>query len=346
LTSGGVPRVNNNGDVLIGDEYRIKIFDKNGKEKKILGKQGDGPGEFSSDDPIVYTSPTSWTAANCRANMDIISIYDPDYNLAETIRLDKEAIFEQIKSEIKFENSNISKNSIQLFSYYALNKAESVFGFYISDKFCIAYQNDKVVKIITWFKDPTSFSTTYKGKTVGAFGGLTIGNSQFQPLPDKKIVYFNTDEDKYKDGKGYYSFHLFSLMTFKDSVITKEYTLTLYPSEEEVIRINSKSRLKDERHKALLDKELSIMKNRKYIPSILLIIPDRHYIYVFLYNDIKFSKKRFTVDIFDTYIPAYVKTISLPEFYITIFEGCIYTSTSDADGYPIIQKFRLKDGIQ
>ena len=40
------PAVKNNGDILIPDEFKIKVFDSSLKPKKIFGGQGQGPGEF------------------------------------------------------------------------------------------------------------------------------------------------------------------------------------------------------------------------------------------------------------------------------------------------------------
>ena len=38
--------VMHNGDIVLADEMKVKVFDNNGKGKKTFGGPGDGPGEF------------------------------------------------------------------------------------------------------------------------------------------------------------------------------------------------------------------------------------------------------------------------------------------------------------
>ena len=48
--------VNSRNDIYVIDERRIKVFDKNGKEKVILGNPGQGPGEFIGNGLITINS--------------------------------------------------------------------------------------------------------------------------------------------------------------------------------------------------------------------------------------------------------------------------------------------------
>ena len=42
---GGIA-VNDNGDILVVDENRVKVYSNNGREKSIIGGPGEGPGYF------------------------------------------------------------------------------------------------------------------------------------------------------------------------------------------------------------------------------------------------------------------------------------------------------------
>jgi uncharacterized protein Veg len=72
--------VADNNDVLTFDEYSIKIYDKNGKGKNVLGGKGQGPGEFSTPDWHIDISPDGHILAQSTMENSIV-LYSPQYKL-------------------------------------------------------------------------------------------------------------------------------------------------------------------------------------------------------------------------------------------------------------------------
>ena len=54
------PDANDSNYVFIADESRIKVYDKDGKAKMIIGGPGQGPGEFPSQATNPIISPTGY----------------------------------------------------------------------------------------------------------------------------------------------------------------------------------------------------------------------------------------------------------------------------------------------
>jgi len=73
--------VNNANDIFVFDEARVKVYDENGKPKRIIGGPGEGPGEFDARSIIsICVGPTGYLTVGER---DVLNIFSPDGKFLE-----------------------------------------------------------------------------------------------------------------------------------------------------------------------------------------------------------------------------------------------------------------------
>ena len=83
LASPRAPGINSDNDIFVPDETRIKVFEKSGKPKMIIGGPGEGPGEFRS--------VSGGISFNDSGVMTVIGgseyhIFSPEYNFVKIRR--------------------------------------------------------------------------------------------------------------------------------------------------------------------------------------------------------------------------------------------------------------------
>ncbi|MFC1554690.1 6-bladed beta-propeller [candidate division KSB1 bacterium] len=81
--------VNKAGEILIvdGGNKRIQVFSENGEYLRTIGRQGDGPGEFSSPSKINFRNDGSFIVSE---SMQRFHIFDKEEKYVKTVTLKKE----------------------------------------------------------------------------------------------------------------------------------------------------------------------------------------------------------------------------------------------------------------
>lgn len=77
--------VDDNDYVYVADENRIKVFNKDGNSVKILGRSGQGPGEFEGSFMGLWISQTGYITG--KDGWSFYNIFKPDNSLLEKSRL-------------------------------------------------------------------------------------------------------------------------------------------------------------------------------------------------------------------------------------------------------------------
>lgn len=337
--------VNDNDDILISDEYRIKIFDKDGNEKKILGGQGQGPGEFSYT-PSLYVSPTGYLTVREMGRYSDVSLFAPDFSFIEKKRIENYSRIEEYLRINKFDSYNLQF----IARYCVLNTTEKVYeaelrkqerGSEITVYAVILYENaDSLVQLL-FCKKPGKIAYSS-----GSAGSLSLGRIHCELLPDRRLLYINTDEDVHNEQTGsLYTFNIVSLDTFEDKKITHQFTPVEFPESsnepgpQRINPITGKPLGESEIMKALRE----AMKDKKYMASVGDIKVDQNYVFVFTYlkND---SDETYT-DIFDVDAGIYIMSAYFPFVPNVIKNGYAYRLTRDEEGFAEVRKYKVNPAV-
>jgi len=119
LTGFGSIGVNNDNEILILDESRIKIYDENGKPIRIIGRPGQGPGEFESP-RFLSLNPNGYYTVLGGSNVYDFSVFSPENKFIERRNYRVNPPYKQF-----FEKLNLVPSKIK--SVFALNDTERVF---------------------------------------------------------------------------------------------------------------------------------------------------------------------------------------------------------------------------
>ena len=213
-----------NGDIIIGDESRLKIFDNNGNPKQLVGGQGQGPGEF---DGYVrqFITETGYIAAVRDRTHQAYNIFAPDYSFIETINLQ----FNGIRDELK-EMTGWSFASMGVFTkMYAFSTEE-----YLLQAYSRELQDGKLINTIQSIVEVKSDvpSIIFSAITPAGIGVNQIvrGYLHYSLLPDRKVAYSNPPEHKFNEnGSWYYSLFIHDLLSGKKQRFKKSIHLLLFP---------------------------------------------------------------------------------------------------------------------
>jgi len=190
--------VNKNGDIIVFDENRIKVFNSEGKGIKLIGQKGQGPNEFMVTGNLQVYDDNSITATGSQK----VNFYSPDLKLDESVNLISDNPYNV------FLKSN-DQSFRRLRDYRKIN--ENVF---VSD----------ISSSIKWFKI-REVLIYHKALVIGGTNGYSFlkrsqeyydGRGRRIPLSGEikwvangeKIYYTLTDEDiNIGSGKSTYSIH-------------------------------------------------------------------------------------------------------------------------------------------
>ena len=339
--------VNNNEDILLVDEWSIKIFDKNGIGKKILGRPGYGPGEFE-DSPDIFLGPTGYLLALTSGMSDraLYNFYAPDYSYIDKIRIqNNQRILDYVQSKVP------DIKSYRIRQIIPLNETEKIYRINYRDiepiewMVSVLYENtDGVIELLN-FKRPDSF-TSHNLTTYGEiFGSLIL-----DIIPGRRLVYINTDDDRHDEQTGsFYYIHIVSLDTREDKIITRKFDAYEYKEElfEDILQVK-RQKNEEEHHK----EAVKFFKKNKFYPSIKRMKIDGHYVfieqYTSLYSNIKENKWAMAIDIFDLETGKFIKQVIFPIYLLgkTIKNGYLYGTFQERDesgelDFPELRKYKI-----
>jgi len=341
LVSPGDIHINQNDDILFRDEGKIKVFNKKGIGERIIGRRGWGPGEFESD-PDLYLGPSGFLMILSGSDrIGYYNFYSPEYKFIEKRRIlnNKSLNNYLISKDPKLKKSSgVSRIS-------PLNESEWIYeahfpGFINNQEYiALVYKNDNNIIEIFNIKNPRKFTASngfiYSTGVTGYFSWFLI--------LDRKLMYFNTDDDKHDEQLGsFYTIQVISLDTFEDKQITREFTPVAFNKdiEKDVLVFAKWSTGENRKKQENSLKELAqLYLKRKYYVSVEYVIVDRHY--AFVYNSHFVSDRGYSADVFDLNEGKFIKQVIFPTKLLTIKNGYAYDLALDKNGFYEIRKYKL-----
>ena len=321
--------VKNNGDIIVFDEERIKIFDNKGKPKKIVGRPGKGPEEFSDNQIIFINNNECIITYPLNGLYDYYSVFSPEYKFLYKKRIDNDPVFKRYINltdeftDIKF---LIYDNNEKLFEIETFNHLMNI------RTYRLIYENNEGSSVLYEVSIPY-------------FNSSITGLVYFCSSNNNIVEYINNCEDEYlNENKGYYRLHLFNIREKKDTYFKKEFI----PEQLDIENIISRLEVIQQRtniNNTNIKNELKLLlEKQRYRRAIRCgIMADSKYIYILPLSDLK--KGKMPIDIFDIEAKIFLNTIQVPVEPRYIKNGYIYTITEGKEGFPIIQKYKIHPSV-
>lgn len=325
--------VSNNGDILVSDEKSIKVYDSSGKPKKIIGRTGQGPGEFSRD-PLIFMGPEGYIMANEFFMSGVRSYYtliSPDYKFIYKKRLDNNSLLKTYLDSIGVKFQNV----VSIGRIYPINELETVYEIWSSE------QDNQVIRL---FHEKAGSLTLLAVSKIrqgipGSYSNI-YGSFYSNIIDSKRVIYINDMETVFDEKNGsFYTLHIVNLDTYEDNKFNRKFIPKKIDVSEHV---NGFERRSNKRSDEIKDLETKKLKEQKYYYPTVLIHSDKNYVYVGLVDNFKEY-----FDIFDINAEIFLSTLDV---YVTvppsvIKDGYVYGPGDDKYGFPIINKHKINPKV-
>lgn len=336
--------VDNNDNIYVFDETRIKVYDKDGGAKEIIGGPGQGPGEFSDRMGMVgsniYVSPTGFISVSGDIRDTWFNVYDRQYKFLDRYH----------KNMYNPSGGYSTATPIKIIvlderEYIGLNISgyrQENFG-YASESLNY-YKGDTVTEIAVYDK----ISSIYKGTSSGTVN--FAGTFFWDIMPDRTIVYTHSRFDAdITDEIGYYVIHFYNLDTGERSSIRHAFepvpiVATKPPDIPGRRRSPLEERLGYDRMQLVYERRVIMAEKYIYHEPLWSLIVDGKTGYVFI-NQVPLNAENPLIDIFDLENQNYLRTVtlSLKRWYIK--NGFVYTIGQSAEGFDVIEKYKINPAV-
>ena len=333
--------VNEKGEILISDEYKVKVFDADGHEKKIFGGQGQGPGEFLGSASNLTIGPSGYLTVK-----DVLQylVFDGDFNYKRSIHRTKNV---ELANFIR--SNNLTRLSLK--KSYSISDSQflihleghdtNIKNEYPGYDFLLHLDEESVVELIS-----------YNQKDVKRFGTEIFplpfegGSFLYDIVDDKRFVYTRTDIDQeLREERHYYILRLSSWIDDSESILKKEYR----PIEISDERKDSQKRLfirfsqNSPDLKSSIDKIIDGIDDKKYWAPLRSLKTDGKYIFVFTRS--QNSNEEILADIFNANTEEYISSAYFAFIPMVIKNEHAYRITKNEDGFAVVEKYKIDPAV-
>ena len=344
LSRPGRIAVSPEGEIMVMDEDRIKVYDGNGNPVKIIGAPGQGPGEFRRSGKIMI-SPSGFIMAGSASGYNM---FGPDHKFI------RKSVFRQSKeSDAVADISQIRLNDVK--SYYAFSENEILLGgigmnadfqqtgsvsYY---NILVHIQGETVHEIAKYELNDTFQAGQFQAdhSFLGAF--------YWTLLEDRVVAYSHTGYDRSENENGYsYTIHIVSLDNYEKNELSIPYTRIAIPDSliEKPLRKTSHSFASipmggypDDYYEAIRDK----LREIEYFPPVDGILADGDYLFVFTYHEDYVSGE--IADVIDIRTGLRVSRAFFPSRPWVIKDGYAYSTKTGSDIFPVVEKYKIDPAV-
>lgn len=338
------------GDIIIVDENKIKVFDANGKEKTIVGRVGQAPGEYTSSF-LPFAGPTGYlmtvncssiTADNVKGHYagatlfsDSYNLFNPDYKFSE-----KKTFENGLKATDRI-------NIIHVLKIIPINLKESVYEFSFKNQSqdintpyvtALYYENDNTVTEL--------LKTKYLDDPYFIYSANLLGELLWDVLPNNQIIYINPNEDVFKEKEGsYYTIHCIDFTGKELKKIMYPFTPMKYP--DEYMLEPTVTSLRSPYYRTNLEK-VKRLREKQYFPAIEQLKVDNTYAFLYVYTVIGVPSSDYwetQTNVVDLKTGTVIKTINFPFRPFVIRNGYAYYITKDDERHNVIAKCKINQNV-
>ena len=299
------------GNIYVFDEYRVKVYDRDGKPKAIFGGRGEGPGYFSSFglDEFMFVSEKGFLTIGSSGSANV---FYPDHTFLNRYHFRSNmAPWQSYLDENGF--SIVDKNYL-----YVLDENRRLFKL-------VAFKNDDEnrenpkVLLIYQEGDKNTLIAEYDYVDEMHYGVSSTGTDEFGKLfvgflPGERLIYTHGRFDTRAElDRGTYTLHIVDLNIWEHSEINlpftpSEFTDTYFQGVERRLNIPNVREIVGMTKNA--EKRLRLAKEFKYYTPLDFLMNDGDYVFLWDYIE---DERKITVDVIDTKEKRHTSTMIITE---------------------------------
>ncbi|KPK88018.1 hypothetical protein AMJ80_11530 [bacterium SM23_31] len=341
-------KITMHGDILIFDEFSIKVLDEYGNPKKIMGGRGEGPGEFLKP-PTIMISPFDYFTVIEPASMNTFfyTIYDRENTFLNEFRFRCSSQLENflISKDLSWDDFHsaqwlMAPDSASLMYSITLCKEGPVYYK------LIAYEDNLRVYPIYFGTNKQHF--VYKNRsTVSSF----FNEYRTFFLPNNRVLFYDSSENTFEsENKGTVTFHIISLPAMQRKTYTVHVESRPRNNIDDFVDYSSRSRL---RIRGEIDREY-YEQMRKYLNTyrhsyvLTYILPDYAYQYLLFFTAKRDDEGNRYVKVFDIEQEKFISDFywpfgGAPPDWIN--DGSVIINAVDSTGFPVVRKYKLNPSV-
>ena len=348
--------VDSAGNIYVADENRIKVFESNGKEKTIIGREGQGPGEFSTTPRKVSINDSGLLTA--LYGYSDFSLFAANNKFIRKIQIQNEQLYIEYKKEKAFMR-NFSPENI-----YSLNEPERIVtarewkelreNQHIVEAKALLYEKaDTLIEIAQYAPDnikglrvDAAFET---GQGIGKVYGLDRLYELYAAiLPKKHVAYTHSFYDAKEENDEFtYIIHIVNLENLQKYQISWVYQPVDIQKELSSGRYTNRGE----------DFLKGHLKHMKYLPSLISLHCDQDLLFAvhntigwanigYIHESLKEGETiEFLTDIFDVETFTYLRSAYFPVDPDIIKNGYAYRRSYDSEGFAVIEKYKIDPAV-
>ncbi len=345
--------VDQSGNLFVIDEDRIKVFDSGGQELRIVGRPGQGPGEFENCRRLTI-SETGFLTVVSGTSLHTVHMFSPELKYLDRFHYSNEQPYRSIASE----RSSFPDRVQGVISYnldervYSLSMREYVEGFTGKRRELLLHEKEGSVEIICEYP-----SSNYIHADGPAWHFDFLGTIHWGALGEHRIVYSHSKFDVEQKENGHsYTLHIHNLKDGSETLI--EHSFDPIPIvDRDTARWRSTFRnIPDERSREdarnlfrAVDERL---RQEDHKASLLGIYTDRQFVFAMTYS--MRDTSHVLTDVFDTNQGIYIGSMYLPCYQYSmpslacIRDGYAYEISdyrAEDPEEPLIRKYRIDPSV-
>lgn len=335
--------VNTEGDIFVLDETCVKVYDKNGVGKRIIGGPGRGPGEFSAQRNRINfptISPSGYlTVVDATEKLNI---YKPDYEFLKFVWVRNRPFYTKLRDEKSW-------NLAAFWKAFTIDESKSIFDLAGSSgsikiitgmgnisrtgdlRLLIYERNDFFIEIASY--DECMLLNSYG--LVEKFDGVLLTNPYlgillWDMLPDNRIIYTQGETDKRRESDdSLYLLHVFSPENLASTSIEHKYVPVKIPD--------------DEKKEKFYGYTSATTKSITHYAPLQALLSDGYYVFAITFQ--QNNAGEYLVDIFDLEQNTYIKSVNFSIVPNIIKNRKAYRVATNDDGFYIIEKYRIDPAV-
>jgi len=315
-----------NGDIIVNDETKLKVFNSNGKPKQIIGRKGLGPGEFSQS-ITHYCSEDGYISVK-ELPRRYYNFFSPEYKFIEQINTSQSEYNSELMKllqcdQIVYDEIYLFKDKSMIFVMRCIKYSDSS-----KQPQTIEKKFNAVVK-----KEGNKYISVYQLKQNLPTDDIFIASPTFGDVThtflSESIVAYSDPliHRKQLNGKWYYTIVIQNIKTGEKREIQHEYVPVPFAEDFMSSMKNSNQ---------IVYKSIEKL---KYYAPIKFLDSDGDYIFAYKFN--KPNETGYVTDVFRASNGEYLNSVYLPFRFNTLKNGYGYRIKSSKTEYPQVEKYRI-----
>lgn len=330
--------VDSNDNVFIFNEFKIKVYDKEGNAKMIFGGRGQGPGEFQGNynSGLPTVGPSGYITMFNESGDRFYNLYDSYGKFIKIINRREYVSGQQFNCK----TIAISEFENVYESFKVIKKDELRIT-----TFSLIHSNNDEKSIIASYEVPTGLTVERSLTFIPNNGDLF-----WDIIPGGKVCWTHSRYDEiYSDEGSYYIFHIYNLTNGKKSDYKLQFNPVLF--EDYKGRIGQDFVVTGGNFEKIKNKRDEYLKRRdyKYCEAVEKVFFDGFLAYVFTNTTREKEKNEFEykVDIINLDTGKNINSVYMPllDEYKLIKNGYLYLIGRNSEGFICIKKYRIDPAV-